>query len=253
MLRPASLAIALLCAGCHRSAPVEGGPLRIAAAADLAGAFTEAGAAFQRRTGRHVVFSFGSSGLLAKQIDEGAPFDAFAAANTAYVDEVVRAGRCRADSRALYGRGQLVIWWRRDSPVVAPRSLEDLADARFRRVAIANPQHAPYGIAAQQALAAAGILDGLRPRLVFGENVQQALQFAQSGNAEVAIVAGSLAESAGGRTLPVPAERHAPLDQALVACGPRAAEGRRFDDFVLSDEGRAILRRHGFGLPGDAR
>jgi molybdate transport system substrate-binding protein len=226
-------------------------PLRVAAAADLAKAFEEVGRAFEARTGRTVTLTLGSSGLLARQIAEGAPFDVYASANASFVDDVVKAGACFGDTRAMYARGRIVVWTRQDVP--PPASLADLADGRFKQVAIANPEHAPYGRAAQQALSSLGLWDTVKPKLVYGENVQQALQFAQSGNADAALVALSLALVSDGNRVDVAAELHQPLDQALVVC---KGSGRRdaatgFATFVGSDEGRAIMRRYGFLLPGE--
>jgi molybdate transport system substrate-binding protein len=229
-------------------------PLQVAAAADLAVAFKEVGAAYEKQSGDHVTFSFGATGLLAKQLAQGAPFDLFAAANLAFTDDVIKAGACSADGRAIYARGHLVVWWRADSAVAAPRSLADLADARFVKVAIANPEHAPYGRAAQQAFEKLGIWPKVKPRLVFGENVQQTLQFARSGNAEAAVVALSLAVVSDGKYVAVDESLHQPIDQALVVCGKdpaRQARARAFAAFVASPAGHAIMRRYGFLLPGE--
>src|SRR5262249_12792818 len=147
-------------------------PVRVAAAADLSDAFNELGETFSREKGQRVEFVFGASGLLAKQLKEGAPFDLFAAANIAYVDEAVASGACDDGSNRKYARGHIAVFLR-EGGVSPPISLEDLADPRFRRIAIANPDHAPYGIAAREALANAGILDKVKDRLVFGENVRQ--------------------------------------------------------------------------------
>jgi molybdate transport system substrate-binding protein len=246
------LASLLLLTGCKPAVRAVERPLKVAAAADLAAAWNELGVAFEAAAGRKVTFSFGSTGLLARQIIEGAPFDVFAAANLSFVDDVLRAGVCLADSRALYARGRIVVWTRSD--LAAPRTLAELADPRFVKIAVANPEHAPYGRAALQALTAAGIVEAVRPRLVFGENVQQALAFAQSGNAEAAVVALSLSRVAPGSTLEIPAELHQPIDQAMVVCSrdPAAAESARaFVAYVNSAPGRALMRRYGFLLPGE--
>ncbi len=239
------------------STPAFAAPLRVAAAADLAVAFKELGAAFERDHGDKVVFTFGSTGLLEKQLAEGAPFDVFAAANVSFVDDAVHAGVCLADSKTSYARGRIVLWWPKSSTVKPPKTLAELADARFVKVAIANPAHAPYGKAAAEALTKAGIWNQLKSRVVFGENVQQTLQFAQSGNAEVAVVAMSLATTAtDGDWLPISELDHAPIDQALVVCGEdreRIARARAFTAYVSSPAGRAIMRHYGFLLPGETR
>jgi molybdate transport system substrate-binding protein len=226
----------------------------VAAAADLSSSFKDLGAAYEKRTGRPVVFSFGATGLLEKQIAEGAPFDVFAAANVSYADDAIRAGACQADSKALYATGHLVLYAPADA-AFAPKTLGELVDDRVKKIAIANPDHAPYGLAARQAMQRAGVWDGVHTKVVYGENVQQAMQFAQSGNAEVAIVALSLAIVAPGSSSPIPMDLHDPIDQAMVACtgGRAGAEaGRSFIAFAQSADGRAVMRRFGFLLPGES-
>lgn len=249
----AALAFSMLLA-CKRSpAPVEGAPVRVAAAADLALAFEELGRVFEQKTGQRVVFSFGSTGLLAKQIREGAPFDVFAAANVSFVNEVVASNACDGSLKAPYARGRIVLWSRKEG-VIPPASLADLADPRFRRIAIANPEHAPYGQAARQALQNAGLWSQLQSRIVFGENVRQTLQFAESGNADVALVALALVilDSQNPWVL-VEETAHLPIDQALTVCsrGANRAGGQAFARFVNGEIGRAVMRRHGFLLPGE--
>lgn len=254
-----ALVLAALVSGCKdKSANPgarKGDPLRVAAAADLALAFKDVGAAWEKESGKRVEFSFGSTGLLAKQIQEGAPFDVFAAANLTFIDEVVKDGSCNAETKALYARGRIVLWSK--DPQKLPQKLEDLKDAKYTKIALANPEHAPYGLAAQQAMARAGIWDGVKPRAVYGENVQQTLMFARSENADVAFVALSLAVSSPGNWIPVDPALHEPLDQALVACkGGRAGaakqnESKQFIAFIGSPEGRSIMKKYGFLLPGE--
>jgi molybdate transport system substrate-binding protein len=209
--------------------------------------------AFERHTGERLVFTFGSTGLLEKQLAEGAPFDLFAAANVSYADEAIAAGACATD-KTHYARGRVVLWSRKGG-VKPPTSIAELADARFVKVAIANPAHAPYGKAAQQALQKAGLWDALRSKLVYGENIQQTMQFAQTGNADVAFIALSLAVVAPeGDWLALPESDYLPIDQALVVCGKdadRLARAHLFASFVGSPAGRAIMTRYGFLLPGE--
>jgi molybdate transport system substrate-binding protein len=232
----------------------QGEPLRIAAAADLALAFGDIKTDFEKKTGKKVELSFGSTGLLAKQIAEGAPFDVFAAANVSFVDDAVRANACDPATKALYARGRIVVWSK--DPSALPKDLSGLSDPRYAKIAIANPEHAPYGRAAQQALTRSGVWETVEARMVHGENVQQTQVYARTGNADVAIVALSLAVASEGGYLLVPDELHEPLDQALVIChgGIRAKtnEARAFVDYVGSPEGRTVMRKYGFLLPGES-
>lgn len=240
--------------GCDKagSAP---GTIKVAAAADLAFAFQELGTNFEKKTGSKVTFTFGSTGQLAKQIREGAPYDVFAAANVSFVDEVIAAGACDPKTKALYARGRVVVWTKKSFPA-PPTTLADLQDTRFVKIAIANPEHAPYGRAAKEALEAAGVWDAVKPKIVYGENVQQTLQFAQTGNVEAAIVALSLATvTEEGRYFAIDEGLHKPIDQALVVCqngkGDRSTAAA-FAAYVNSADGRAVMNRYGFVLPGEA-
>ncbi|MCS7207218.1 MAG: molybdate ABC transporter substrate-binding protein [Dehalococcoidia bacterium] len=235
---------------CQRSEGDIPSALTVAAAADLTFAFREMGQRFQEQTGIPVTFTFGSSGQLAHQIEYGAPVDVFASADMALVEDLVRKGLAYADTLALYARGRIGVWARPDSPLELG-GLEDLARPEIRRIAIANPQHAPYGVAARQALQSVGLWDALRPKLVLGENVRQALQYAETGNADVAIVALALAVRTPGKWYLIPEEVHAPIEQGIVVVkGTRQeAQARRFVQFVLGAEGRAILQRYGFVVP----
>jgi molybdate transport system substrate-binding protein len=248
-----TLALAVASA-CGDDQATSAGPMGItvAAASDLRPAFEELGAEFTAQTGIPVTFSFGSSGQLREQILNGAPFDLFASANVEYVDQVVAAGRGIAETQVDYAYGRIVLW----SPpgVPLPAAVEDLVAPGYRRIAIANPEHAPYGRAAREALEAAGVWSQVQERLVYGENVSDALRIASSGNADVGIVALSLAIAAGSPYTLVPAELHEPLRQALVvtSTGATGAPARRFAELVSSPAGRAVMARYGFVLPGEA-
>jgi molybdate transport system substrate-binding protein len=238
--------------GCaHRNAPLrEGRPeLRVAAAADLQSAFREIAPLFERETGAKVTLIFGSTGLLAKQAERGAPFDVLCAADESYLLDLEKKSRLAPGTRALYAVGRLVIWTRKNG--LHPATLADLAATAYRRIAIATPEHAPYGAAAKEALENAGIWKALLPRLVYGENVQQALQYAQTGNADAAIVALSLAIGSDGVWVEVPGSLHRPLRQALAVLSGSAhpSLARRFSAFVNGPTGRALMRSYGFDLP----
>lgn len=234
------------------SAKSEGRTVRIAAASDLHRAFTELGAEFKTRTGITPEFNFGSSGLLSKQIEQGAPFFLFASANKAFADQVIAAGRCDGATGRLYAQGRIVVWTAPGKK--APTELTDLASPEFKRIGIANPDHAPYGVAARQALERIGVWAQIQDRMVLGENIQATMLIAKNGDVDAAIVALSLAVVAdGGTSLKIDPALHAPLDQKLVVCGkgPEADAARRFADFVDSREGREVMSRYGFQLPTD--
>jgi molybdate transport system substrate-binding protein len=247
-LLPLTLVVVAACSS--KAAPAR--TVKVAAAADLAKAFTELGNEFKTRTGIAVELEFGSSGLLAKQIEQGAPFTLFAAANREYVDQVVKAGRCDAATAHAYARGRIVVWT--PAEVTKPDKLADLSDPRFRKIAIANPEHAPYGRAAKQALERAGVWPQIQDRIVLGENIQATMLYARKHEADAAIVALSLAVvTDGGAFLPIDPALYAPLDQAMVVCGTGdgAAAAKQFAEFVGSKDGREVMTRYGFVLPDD--
>lgn len=244
-----------LLGACRASAEVTSPPpvtLTISAAADLALAFQEIGKVFEQKTGTKVVFNFGSTGQLAQQIEQGAPVDLFAAANVSFVDELEQQGLIIPETKALYARGRLTLWTRADSSLHIEQ-IKDLAKPEIKRIAIANPEHAPYGKAAQEALQSAGIWETVEPKLVLGENIAQTLQYAETGNVDVAIVALSLSVPSEGRWVLVPEELHQPLDQALAVIKGTHFEqqARQFADFINGPEGRPLMRRYGFILPGE--
>lgn len=233
-------------------------PLLIAGASDLLPAFTVLGAAFEDATGEEVVFSFGSSGQLAQQLIEGAPMDLYAAANVDFVEQVLAAGVGDPDTQSTYALGRITIW----SATDGWRDWQDLddvaADEHITSIAIANPEHAPYGLAARQAFTSAGLWDTVEPTLVYGENISDTQRLAATGNADVAILALSLAlaadEVGDGSWVLLDEELHEPLQQDLVVVAEdpdRAALAERFIDFVTSEDGRQVMRRYGFLLPGE--
>jgi molybdate transport system substrate-binding protein len=241
------LALLVACKG----KPAE--PLHVAAAADLAHAFAELGPAFTAQTPSDLKLTVGATGLLARQIMQGAPFDVFLAANTGYVEQVVKAGACDGATQFKYARGRIVIWVKGSGG--AQLSVATLSDARFKHIAIANPEHAPYGMAAREALTRAGVWNQVSDRLVYGENVQQTLELAQSGNADVAIVGLSLAlGTPGGSWSLIDEASYTPIDQSLVVCkhGTNAVAAQKLADFLRAPAGRAILRKYGFTQPGEA-
>lgn len=231
----------------------------VAAAADLQYALTEIADAYRRGTGNEVRIAFGSSGNFAQQIEHGAPFDLFLSADEAYVERLVRGGLTR-DGGSLYAIGRIALFVPRDSPLLADASLADLRlalrDRRVKRFAIANPEHAPYGRAAREALVRAGLWDALSPALVLGENASQATQFAAGGGAQGGIIPWSLARAptvaALGKAVLLPADWHAPLRQRMVLLKSAGAPAIAFHAYLGSAQARRIFVRHGFALPGEA-
>jgi molybdate transport system substrate-binding protein len=247
------LVTALAATACERGSPSQReSVLTVSAAADLTSAFTETGELFEKQTGTKVTFNFGSTGQLMQQIEQGAPVDLFAAANVSFIDELEQRGLIFPETKALYAQGRLTIWSRKDSPYQIDR-IEDLASPALKRIAIANPEHAPYGMAAREALQHAGVWDIVLPKLVYGENISQTLQFAESGNVDAAIVALSLSVNSDGKWKLVPGELHNPLNQTLaVIKGAKSeAAARKFAAFINAPEGRRVMRKYGFALPGE--
>ena len=226
--------------------------LLVSAASDLTFAFRELGARFEATTGIKVIFNFGATGQLAQQIEWGAPVDLFAAANVSFIDRLVQHDLIIADSKMPYARGHLTLWRRADS-ALRLTGLDDLMQPQVRRVAIANPTHAPYGLAAKQALQSAGLWKRLQQKLVIGENVRQALQYASTGNVEVALIALSLSLQYNGRWLKIPEHLHRPLIQtlAILKRTAYAAEARLFAAFISGPQGQPIMKKYGFVLPSE--
>lgn len=233
-------------------------PPLIAAAADLQFALTEVALAFREQSGEAVTLSFGSSGNFARQIRDGAPFQVFLSADEQFVLDLAAEGYTR-DQGELYALGRIVLQVPEGSPLDADGTLEDLrralGDGRLKRFAIANPEHAPYGRRAEEALRHVGLWDAIQPFLVLGENVSQATRFATSGNAQGGIVAYSLAlapeVAARSRHALIPEAWHAPLRQRMVLLKRAGPVAERFFRFVQAPESREILVRFGFVLPGE--
>jgi molybdate transport system substrate-binding protein len=230
----------------------------IAAASDLKFALEEIAPMFAKGTGREVRLTFGSSGNFARQIAQGAPFQVFLSADEDFVHKLADAGIAE-DRGTLYAVGRIVLFAPQGSPIKADPSLEDLrkaaADGRLKRLAIANPEHAPYGRAAEQALRAKGLWEAIRPKLVLGENASQAAQFVTSGSAQAGIIPYSLAlaPTLGDRGTYelLPDAWHAPLKQRMVLIKGANETARAFHAFLQTPPARAVFRRHGFVLPDE--
>ncbi len=255
------MTVAALCFSPHAGQKALGASsspqIYVAAASDLRGALEEIASQFERQQRVRVRLSFGSSGQLASQIEQGAPFDVFFSANEAFVQTLAGRGLILKDTVQLYGIGRIVLWVRANSPLDVTRGLGVLLNERVRFVAIANPAHAPYGQAAVEAFRAAGMYSRLQSKLVFSENISQTLQFVRTGNADVGIVALSLVVAPPvretGRYWVIPAYLHRPIRQAagVLAQSEQRQTARAFLAFVNSPAGRSTMRRHGFTLPGE--
>jgi molybdate transport system substrate-binding protein len=229
--------------------------LKIAAAADLSAAMQKVAAAFEKQAGVHLSFSFGSSGNFFAQIRNGAPFDVFLSADRAYPEKLADAGQ--VDQQVVvYARGKLVAWASNRSAIeLSPDNLKALTTSAVSKVSIANPEHAPYGRAAVAALVHFKVYDQVKPKLVLGENVSQAAQFAQSGNADVGLIALSLALSdtmkKDGRYVVLPQGSYPPLEQAgaVLRSSQNKQQAHRFLDFLRSQAGQKILHEYGFETP----
>lgn len=229
--------------------------LRVAAASSMKPALSELAAAFQSsHASVRIVASYGASGSIFAQLSNGAPVDLFLSADMGYPQRLVEAGLAHDQRMYGYAVGRLVLWAPTTADLrVASRGMKALADDRVRHVAIANPAHAPYGRAALEAFAAEGLDQVLRQKLVHGENVEQAAQFADGAAADAALIPLSLALAmrGSGEYWLVPAEHHAPLDHGLVILSGAREPGlaRNFVEFLLEGEGRSILEKHGLKAP----
>ena len=223
--------------------------LIVSAAADLNYVFPEIAKLWEQETKHQVTFNFGSTGQLAQQIERGAPVDLFAAANKKFVEDLDKKGLIRSDTKALYGVGRIIIW-QKEGSTLEIKGIKDLTNPAIKRVAIANPNHAPYGMAAREALQSAGIWEELQPKLVFGENIKQTQQYAETGNVDVAIVALSLSVNKSGKWTLIPSELHKPLEQMLAVpkSSPHPDVAKKLATFINSEKGRLLMRKYGFVL-----
>jgi molybdate transport system substrate-binding protein len=229
--------------------------VRVAAAADLKFAMEELGKEFENETGTKIEVSYGSSGNFFSQLQNGAPFDLFFSADVAYPKKLEAQGFVEPGTLREYALGRIVIWMPNDSSVdLAKEGWNALLDLRVHKIALANPELAPYGRAAASALQKAGIYGQVKAKLVYGENISQAAQFVQSGNAQAGIIALSLALSPGmkdGKMWEIPSEMHPRIEQgaALLKNARNRSAALAFLNFVKSASGVKILEQHGFSAP----
>jgi molybdate transport system substrate-binding protein len=230
--------------------------ITVAAAADLSTALQEIAADFEKHSGITVKLSFGASGALTRQIQNGAPFDIFFSADMDYPRQLIAGGQADGMTLYRYAVGRLVLWAPKDSPLdLEHKGMDVLLDSSVKKISIANPQHAPYGRAAVAALKHYELYEKLEDRLVLGENIAQAAQFVESGNAQVGFVALARAVAPAmegkGKYWVVPAEAYPALDQGVVLISRSAhrQDADAFLKYVKSAEAAAVLKRFGFELP----
>jgi molybdate transport system substrate-binding protein len=238
------------------AAPQNACVVTVAAASDLTYAMKEIAAEFEKAAGCSVRVSYGSSGNFETQIENGAPFDVFFSADIEYPKKLEAQGLAAPGSTYLYGIGRVILWARNDSKLDVSKGLDALRDPSVKKIAIANPLHAPYGRAAEEALRKAGVYDAIKDRLVLGENISQTAEFAETGNADAGILALSLVLSPAlkdkGRYFLIPENLYTPIQQGVVVL--RASKNlqgaQAFLDYIKTPAGTAILERYGFVLPG---
>ena len=232
--------------------------ITLAAAADMSAALPELVAAYAKKTGQAVKLSFGSSGNLANQIRNGAPFDVFFSADEEYPQQLITEGLAAKDTLYRYAVGRLVLWVPGDSPLdLSKLGMKALLDPSVKKISIANPATAPYGRAAEFALRHFGIYDQVSSRLVLGENVSQAAQFVESGNAQGGLIALSHALAPAmkdkGRYWTVPLDAYPTLNQAAVVLSKSKQQdaARKFLEFLHTPEATSLLTSYGFSLPAE--
>jgi molybdate transport system substrate-binding protein len=253
--RPAMIFLLVVLA-LSRPTPASADEITIAAASDLNFAFKELVAGFEKQTGHRVKLSLGSSGNFFSQIQNGAPFDVYFSADIRYPQKLQEAGYAVPGSLYRYAIGRIVVWVPRTSSVdVEKLRMEALLEPSVRKIAIANPKHAPYGRAAVAAMEHFKLYERVKDRLVLGENISQAAQYVESGASDIGIIALSLALAptmkAAGTYWEIPAEAHPPLEQgAVIVKGARSPEAAKaFLEFLRSSGGREVMTRYGFVVP----
>lgn len=251
MRRFFAIILFILCA----VSPVSAEEIAVAAASDLNFAIKEVIGEFEKQTGHRVKVSLGSSGNFYAQLQQGAPFDLYFSADIGYPKKLEEAGLTVPGSLYRYAVGRVVLWAPKSSPVDVSQGLTVLKEARVKKIAIANPKHAPYGRAAVAAMEHAQVYAEVKDRLVLGENISQAAQFIESGACDVGIIALSLALApamkSAGSYWEIPAEAHTPLEQGAVVMKQSKNQelARSFLGFLQGPQGQEIMTRYGFTLP----
>jgi molybdate transport system substrate-binding protein len=221
--------------------------INIAAASSLSDAFNELGKQFTLQTGARVVFSYGATADLAKQIENGAPYDVFAAADVETIERLKSSSLITENSNSVFARGKLVLWIPPSSKIKIAR-VEELTNQHVERIAIANPNAAPYGRAAVEALRKLNLWSGVESKIIYSQNVAQAKQYAATGNVDAAFVPASLLKQGEGFQVDVEDNLHAPLDHSIAVIKESKKQdiARQFVEFVLSERGKAILKSYGY-------
>ena len=225
--------------------------ITVAAASNLTGAFEELARQFTAETGIKVTYSFGATADLARQVEQGAPFDVFASADVVHVAGLEQKGFVAPGSAMVYARGRLVVWAPPGARVRVARVEGVAGSAEVRRVAVANPELAPYGRAAVEALQALNVWPQVETKIVYAQNVSQARQFAASGNAEAAFIPLALVKQGEGSYVEVDESLHRPIEQAigLVHASGKQEAARAFVDYVTGAKGQALLEKYGYRKP----
>lgn len=232
-----------------------GKDIAIAAASDLNFAFKELVAEYEKATGNHVKLSLGSSGNFFSQIQNGAPFDLYFSADIGYPRKLEEAGLTVPGSLYRYAVGRIVMWTGNGTGIDVAKGFDVLRETTIKKIAIANPKHAPYGRAAIAAMEHFKVYDQVKERLVLGENISQAAQFIESGACDIGVIALSLALAptmkARGTYWEVPAEAHPPLEQGAVILksSMHHESAKQFLEFMKGSQGQEIMKRYGFTLP----
>lgn len=257
VLQWSSSLLAVLCMAAIANAQQK--QIRVAAASDLQFVMPEIAVAYEASTGTHAELIFGSSGNLFAQIQNGAPFDLFFSADTEFPAKLIQSGRAEPRSAVIYIEGRLVLWLAPDAKCDPQmEKWKCLLKPEVAKVAIANPAHAPYGRSAVHALQSARVYEQVRPKLVLGENIAQAAQFAQSGNAQAALLSYSQAQSPAmrsGKQWEIPRASYPKIEQSAVILktSKEKSAAQQFVQFVTEGPGRAMLAKAGFGMSEDTR
>ncbi len=256
MKKPKRTVAVLACVLCLWVGAAWAAEVTVAAASDLNFAFKEIVADFEKKSGNTVKLSLGSSGNFFAQISNGAPFDVFFSADIGYPKKLEEAGLTEPGTLYMYAVGRIVVWVPKDSPIdVASLGIKALQHPSVKKIAIANPKHAPYGRAAVVAMEHYKIYEAVKDKLVLGENISQTAQFVQTGGADIGVIALSLAVAPAmketGTYWEVPLEAHPKLEQGAVVLktAKDSKAVRAFLDYIKSPDGAGVFRRYGFSLP----